>query len=116
MTSASYTGAAATAVELYVKRAGADDFVRAADATTRVADVRTRTQLEALVLTEAARGPHDAGQPVDGPVFGASTDDEDAVRTGAEGAWRRLAQLCDEPEDRWRCVDAANAVRPRTLV
>jgi hypothetical protein len=80
-----------------------------------VADVRTRTQLEALVLTEAVRA-HDAGQPVAGPVFGASTDDEDALRTGAEGAWRRLAQLCDEEDDRWRCVDAANAVRPRTLV
>ena len=115
VTSASYTTAAATAVELYVKRAGADDFVRAADATTRVADVRTRTQLEALVLTEAVRA-HDAGQPVAGPVFGAGTDDEDALRTGAEGAWRRLAQLCDEEDDRWRCVDAANAVRPRTLV
>jgi len=115
VTSASYPGAAAAAVELYVERGRTDDFVRAADTTTRVTDVRTRTQLQALVLTEAVRRG-DAGGSVDGPIFGAATDDQDALRAAAERAWRHLAQLCDEPADRWRCVDAANAVRPRTLL
>jgi len=114
-TSASYTRAAATAVELHVRRSAPDDFAQAAAATVRVADGRTRTQLEALVLTSLLRAK-EAGHPVTGPVFGASPDDEPAVRGAAEDAWRRLAQQCDSPEDRWRCIDAANAVRPRTLV
>ncbi|HEY6532521.1 MAG TPA: tetratricopeptide repeat protein [Acidimicrobiales bacterium] len=114
-TSASYTGAAATAVELHVKRSAPDDYALAAAATSRVTDGRTRTRLEALVLTSVLRA-REAGQPVTGPVFGVSPDDDDAVRGAAEDAWRRLAQQCDDLEDRWRCIDAANAVRPRTLV
>ena len=35
-----------------------------------------------------------------GSVFGASADDEDAVRGAAEDAWRRLAQQCDDPAER----------------
>lgn len=114
-TSASYANAAATAVELHVRRAGPDDFAQASAATARVTDVRTRTRLEALVLTSTIEALA-AGRPVTGPVFGASTDTADSVRSAAEDAWRRLAQLCDRPEDQWRCIDAANAVRPRTLV
>jgi serine/threonine-protein kinase PknG len=114
-TSASYTGAAATAVELHVRRNGPDDFAQAAAATARVADGRTRTRLEAMVLTSVLRA-RDAGVPVTGAVFGASAADESALRGAAEDAWRRLAQQCDSAEDRWRCIDAANAVRPRTLL
>jgi serine/threonine-protein kinase PknG len=114
-TSASYTGAAATAVELHVQRSAPDDYAQAAAATARVADTRTRTRLEALVLTSLLEARED-GRPVTGPVFGASPDDVGAVRAAAEDAWRRLAQQCDRIEDRWRCIDAANAVRPRTLV
>ncbi len=114
-TSASYANAAATAVELHVQRGGPDDFALASLATARVADVRTRTRLEALVLTGVLQA-RSAGQPVAGTVFRASPDDEASVRGAAEDAWRRLAQLCDNPVDQWRCIDAANAVRPRTMV
>ena len=38
------------------------------------------------------------------------------LRSGAEAAYRHLAALTTDRSERVRLIDAANAVRPRTLV
>ena len=78
-------------------------------------DPRERHLLVAKVLTRALDHVQRSGAEPQTKVAGVPAT-EPELRAGAEQALRRLAALTSDRAERIRLVDAANAVRPRTLV
>jgi serine/threonine-protein kinase PknG len=78
-------------------------------------DPRERQLLVAKVLTRALDHVRRSGAEPQTQVAGVSAT-EPELRAGAERAFRQLASLTSDRAERVRLVDAANAVRPRTLV
>ena len=56
-----------------------------------------------------------SGDQPDRQIGGVTATDAE-LRAAAERAYRELAAITDDPDERIRLVDAANTVRPRTLV
>ena len=78
-------------------------------------DPRERQQLVVKVLTRALDHVRQGSAEPDTHIAGVPATEPD-LRAGAEQAYRRLAALTSDRAERIRLVDAANAVRPRTLV
>jgi serine/threonine-protein kinase PknG len=78
-------------------------------------DPRERQQLVVKVLTRALDHVRAGGAEPGTRIAGVPATEPD-LRAGAEVAYRRLAALTSDRAERVRLVDAANAVRPRTLV
>jgi serine/threonine-protein kinase PknG len=78
-------------------------------------DARERQQFVVTVLTQALDQVRQAGPDPQTHVAGVAATEPD-LRAGAEAAYRRLAAMTSDRAERIRLVDAANAVRPRTLV
>ncbi|MGZ8762720.1 MAG: tetratricopeptide repeat protein, partial [Acidimicrobiia bacterium] len=116
-TSGAYAAARRRRAELLtVGGPGLDGLAAAAASIENIAiDPRDRLILEAQILraalTEVERG---GDQPA--VRVGPSVATEQALRAAAEQSYRDLASLTSDPAERIRLVDAANAVRPRTLV
>jgi serine/threonine-protein kinase PknG len=90
-----------------------------ADAASTVAavpiDPRERQELVVKVLTRALDHVQHSGAEPNTQIAGIPAT-EPELRAGAEAAYRRLAALTPNRAERIRLVDAANTVRPRTLV
>jgi serine/threonine-protein kinase PknG len=90
-----------------------------ADAAATVEEVpidpRERQQVVVKVLTRALDHVQRSGAEPQTQVAGVPAT-EPNLRAGAEQAYRRLATLTSDRAERIRLVDAANTVRPRTLV
>nr|WP_143220423.1 tetratricopeptide repeat protein [Actinomadura sp. CNU-125] len=82
-------------------------------------DVRRRDRLTAEILEAALDwlliGPGRSDGARGGELLGAELS-EAPLRRHLEGAYRRLAKVAPDREECRRLVDAANAVRPRTLL
>ncbi len=78
-------------------------------------DPRQRQLLVANVLARALDHVRRSGAEPQTQVAGVPAT-EAKLRAGAEQALRRLAALTSDRAERIRLVDAANAIRPRTLV
>jgi serine/threonine-protein kinase PknG len=79
--------------------------------------LESRERLSLLVrIYQAALGQVIASGPNPGVRIGDVPAEQDALRRGAEDAYRHLAAVTDDRNERIRLVDAANRVRPRTLV
>ncbi|HEY2984663.1 MAG TPA: tetratricopeptide repeat protein [Jatrophihabitantaceae bacterium] len=79
-------------------------------------DPRERQQLVVKVLTQALEHVRQTGRPEPQTRIAGVPATERDLRTGAEQAYRQLASLTPDRLERVRLVDAANAVRPRSLV
>ena len=79
-------------------------------------DPRERQQLVVKVLTQALEHVRQTGRPEPQTRIAGVAATERDLRTGAEQAYRQLASLTPDRLERVRLVDAANAVRPRSLV
>jgi len=79
-------------------------------------DPRERQQLIVKVLTQALEHVRQTGRPEPQTRIAGVPATERDLRTGAEQAYRQLASLTPDRLERVRLVDAANAVRPRSLV
>jgi len=77
-------------------------------------DPRERQQLVVKVLVRALEHVRN-GSPEPNTRIAGVPATEPELRGGAETAYRRLATLTSDRAERIRLVDAANAVRPRTL-
>jgi len=77
-------------------------------------DPRERQQLVVKVLVRALEQVRN-GSPEPNTRIAGVPATEPELRGGAETAYRRLATLTSDRAERIRLVDAANAVRPRTL-
>jgi serine/threonine-protein kinase PknG len=78
-------------------------------------DPRDRQQLAVKVLTQALDHVRQSGPEPQTHIAGVAATERD-LRAGAERAYRHLAALTPNRAERIRLVDAANAVRPRSLV
>jgi serine/threonine-protein kinase PknG len=78
-------------------------------------DPRERQLLVAKVLTRALDHVRRSGAEPQTQIAGVRAT-EPELRAGAEQVFRQLAALTSDRAERIRLVDAANAVRPRTLV
>jgi len=87
----------------------------AATVETVSIDPRERQQLVVKVLTRALDHVRNGGPEPGTRIAGVQATEPD-LRAGAEQAYRRLAALTADRAERVRLVDAANAIRPRTLV
>jgi serine/threonine-protein kinase PknG len=95
---------------------GLDGLAAAAASIDNIAiDPRDRLTLEAQIFRAALA---EVGRNGDQPAVrvGTSVATELALRAAAEQTYRELASLTSDQSERIRLVDAANAVRPRTLV
>jgi serine/threonine-protein kinase PknG len=94
---------------------GLDDLRRAATTLQALSlDPERRARLGVELLLGALRLVEREGDDAGGaPLLGVAVTERD-LRSGIERGYRTLAHLADEPEDRIRLVDWANAVRPRT--
>nr|WP_240487235.1 serine/threonine-protein kinase [Actinomadura flavalba] len=95
----------------------AADLLAAGERLSRLdVDERRRDRLAAEVL-EAALGwvRHGGAGANGGALFGVPLD-EGPLRARLEATYRSLARHARDREDRRRLIDAANAVRPRTLL
>jgi serine/threonine-protein kinase PknG len=91
------------------------DLVDASGRLVRLGlDVGRQAQLTVETL-EAALEWTGSGRPAGGRVLGHELT-ERSLRLGLEQAYRILAKVAHDPDDRIALVDRANAVRPRTLV
>jgi serine/threonine-protein kinase PknG len=76
-----------------------------------------RDRLSLLVrIYQAALGQVEAHGPVGDLRIGEVSATTEDLRSGAEQAYRQLAAVTDDRAERIRLVDAANRVRPRTLL
>ena len=74
-------------------------------------ELQTRALLLGTALQWLARR-----QPANpAPILGVALTEQGA-RTGLESAYRGMARLCDDSAKRYKLVDTANRLRPRTLV
>ena len=78
-------------------------------------DPRERQQLVVRVLTQALDHVRQTGPEPQTHIAGVPATERD-LRGGAEQAYRQLAALTSDRAERVRLVDAANSVRPRSLV
>jgi serine/threonine-protein kinase PknG len=116
-TSGAYVDARRRRAELLTRSdRGLDDLTAAAAAVEPLAiDERDRQLMLVRVFTAALAHVRRSGEQPATRVAGvAATEPE--LRTAAEAAFRRVAMLTSDRAERVRLVDAANAVRPRTLV
>jgi serine/threonine-protein kinase PknG len=116
-TSSGYVTARRTRAEVLAN--GDKGLTALADAAATVEalpiDPRERQQLVVQVLTRAIDHVQQSGPDPQTYIAGVQATDHD-LRTGAERAYRRLAALTSDPKERVHLVDAANAVRPRSLL
>jgi serine/threonine-protein kinase PknG len=116
-TSSAYTAARRRRAELLTSAGpGLDDLAAAAASIDGIAiDPRERLTLQAQIYLAAIESVERNGdQPSTRVGPAAATEPE--LRSAAELAYRELATLTSDRAERTRLVDAANAVRPRTLV
>ncbi len=117
-TSASYVAARRTRAEVLAdSNAGLQALADAVSTVERVPiDPRERQQVVVTVLNRALQQVHRSGQEEPQTRIAGVPATERDLRSGAEAAYRHLAALTTDRSERVRLVDAANAVRPRTLV
>jgi len=95
---------------------GLDELAAAAASIDGIAiDPRERLTLQAQIFVAALDSVERNGEEPSARV-GTAVATEDNLRAAAERAYRELATLTADRVERTRLVDAANAVRPRTLV
>jgi serine/threonine-protein kinase PknG len=94
------------------------DLVAAASTVERLQlDAVERASLSAEILERALEATLQGRlRPAAGTTLLGHRIDEPGLRVGLEAAYRELARLSDAPLEKYRLVDRANAVRPRTLV
>lgn len=116
-TSGAYVTARRTRADILAQHAR--DLPTLSDAAAAVEgvpiDARERQQFVVTVLTRALDQVRRSGPDPHTSVAGVAATEPD-LRAGAEAAYRRLAAMTSDRAERIRLVDAANAVRPRTLV
>jgi serine/threonine-protein kinase PknG len=116
-TSSAYTAARRRRAELLTAAGpGLDELAAAAASIDGIAiDPRERLTLQAKIFEAALDS---VGRNGDEPSthVGPAVATEQDLRAAAEHAYRELATLTADRAERTRLVDAANAVRPRTLV
>ena len=116
-TSAAYVAARRRRADLLTSAApGLDDLSAAAASVENIAmDPRDRLTILVRILTAAIAEVERSGdQPQTTISNVAATEPE--LRAAAEQAYRDLATLTSDRAERINLVDAANSVRPRTLV
>jgi serine/threonine-protein kinase PknG len=116
-TSGAYITARRQRAELLTEAGGGlEPLAQAAASIEHLAiDPRDRQATLVRLFTAALSEVQRAGdQPATRIANVAATEPE--LRTAAEAAYRALAMLISDRDERIRLVDAANAVRPRTLV
>ena len=95
---------------------GLDELAAAAASIEGIAiDARERLTLQAQIFVAALDSVERNGDRPSTRV-GTTVATEMELRSAAEHAYRELATLTSDRAERTRLVDAANAVRPRTLV
>jgi serine/threonine-protein kinase PknG len=116
-TSSAYAAARRRRAELLTASGpGLDELAAAATSIDGIAiDPRERLSLQAQILVAALDTVTRHGEQPSVRVGGAPAT-EPELRAAAEQAYRDLAALTSDRAERTRLVDAANAVRPRTLV
>ncbi len=116
-TSGAYAAARRRRAELLTAGGpGLDGLAAAAASIDNIAiDSRDRLTLQAQILRAAVAEVERTG---DRPTVrvGPSPATGAELRAAAEQTYRDLASLTSDPAERIRLVDAANAIRPRTLV
>jgi serine/threonine-protein kinase PknG len=116
-TSSAYAAARRRRAELLTAAGpGLDELAAAAASIDGIAiDPRERLTLQARILLAALDSVERNGDRPSTRV-GSAIATEPELRAAAEQAYRELATLTSDRAERTRLVDAANAVRPRTLV
>lgn len=116
-TSSAYAAARRRRAELLTAAGpGLDELAAAAASIDGIAiDPRERLTLQAQILVAALDAVERNGDQPSTHVGPAAATEQD-LRAAAEHAYRELATLTSDRAERTRLVDAANAVRPRTLV
>ncbi len=116
-TSSAYAAARRRRAELLTTAGpGLDELAAAAASIDGIAiDPRERLTLQAQILVAALDSVERNGDQPSTRVGSAVATEQD-LRAAAEHAYRELATLTADRAERTRLVDAANAVRPRTLV
>jgi serine/threonine-protein kinase PknG len=95
---------------------GLEPLAQAAASIEHVAiDPRDRQAILVRLFTAALSEVQRAGNKPSMRIANVAATEPD-LRTAAEGAYRQLAMLTSDPDERIRFVDSANAIRPRTLV
>jgi serine/threonine-protein kinase PknG len=116
-TSSAYVAARRRRAELLTTGGpGLDELAAAAATLDGIAiDPRERLTIQAQILRAAIDAVEQHG---DDPLvrIGPAVATAPALRSAAEEAYRDLATLTSDRDERTRLVDAANTVRPRTLV
>ncbi len=116
-TSAAYVAARRRRADLLTSAApGLDDLSAAAASIANIAmDPRDRLMILVRILTAAITEVERSGDQPQTTISGVAATEPD-LRSGAERAYRDLATLTSDRAERIQLVDAANSVRPRTLV
>jgi serine/threonine-protein kinase PknG len=116
-TSGAYVTARRTKAELLAdSHKGLPALADAVATVERVSiDPRDRQQLVVKVLTQALDHVRQSGPEPQTHIAGIAATERD-LRAGAEQAYRQLASLTSDRAERVRLVDAANTVRPRSLL
>jgi serine/threonine-protein kinase PknG len=116
-TSSAYVAARRRRAELLTASGpGLDELAAAAASIDGIAiDPRERLTLQARILVAALDSVERNGDQPSTRV-GPAVATELELRSAAERAYRELATLTSDRVERTRLVDAANTVRPRTLV
>ncbi len=116
-TSAAYVAARRRRADLLTSAApGLDDLAAAAASIENIAiDPHDRLLILVRILTAAITEVERSGDQPQTTISGVAATEPD-LRAGAERAYRDLATLTSDRAERIQLVDAANSVRPRTLV